>query len=168
MTSLTKFFTKFSTTISKWTGRPLVFVTCCFLVIAWALSGPMFGFSDTWQLVINTSTTIITFLMVFLIQNTQNRDNNAIHAKLDELIRVSEGHNGFIGIENLTDEELEDILAACDKNSVKLRLDAIKDQGHPSKAAVKAREPLSKPKAASTSESKVKSKPAASSTRKAA
>ena len=71
---------------------------------------------------INTSTTIITFLMVFLIQNTQNRDNNALHAKLDELIRVSEGENGFIGIENLTDEELEAILAECDKNATELRL----------------------------------------------
>jgi low affinity Fe/Cu permease len=128
MSGFTKFFTRFATAVSKWTGRPLVFVSCGVLVILWGLSGPIFGFSDTWQLVINTSTTIITFLMVFLIQNTQNRDNNALHAKLDELIRVSTGHNGFIGIENLPDEELEAILAECDKNSPKLRLEALQEE----------------------------------------
>ncbi|WP_421932155.1 low affinity iron permease family protein [Phenylobacterium sp.] len=128
MSGFTAFFTKFSTAVSKWTGRPIVFATCCVLVVLWGLSGPMFGFSDTWQLVINTSTTIITFLMVFLIQNTQNRDSNALHAKLDELIRVSEGENGFIGIENLTDKELEAILAECDKNATELRL-VTKKQG---------------------------------------
>jgi low affinity Fe/Cu permease len=79
------------------------------LVIVWALTGPLFGFSDTWQLVINTSTTIVTFLMVFLIQNAQNRDSAAIQVKLDELIRVSKANNAFMGLEHLTDEELEDI-----------------------------------------------------------
>jgi low affinity Fe/Cu permease len=121
MKRVTMAFTKFASAISRWTGRPLVFFTCVLLVIAWAVSGPLFKFSDTWQLVINTSTTIITFLMVFLIQNTQNRDSNAIHAKLDELIRVSEGQNGFIGIENLPDDELEAILAECDKHHTALR-----------------------------------------------
>ena len=78
-------------------------------MIVWAVSGPIFGFSDTWQLIINTGTTIITFLMVFLIQNTQNRDGAALQAKLDELIRASAAHNTFIGIEHLTEEELEEI-----------------------------------------------------------
>jgi low affinity Fe/Cu permease len=127
MTRISKTFTRFSTAVARWTGRPMVFITCCALVILWAVSGPLFGFSDTWQLVINTSTTIITFLMVFLIQNTQNRDSNALHAKLDELIRISEAHNSFIGIENLSDEELEEILAECDKNSTRLRDEARKE-----------------------------------------
>lgn len=81
---------------------------CCIVVIAWAVSGPFFGFSDTWQLVINTGTTIVTFLMVFLIQNTQNRDGAAIQAKLDELIRASASQNAFIGIEHLTQAEVEE------------------------------------------------------------
>ena len=121
MSSFAQAFTRFATATARWTGRPLVFVACCGLVILWAVSGPLFGFSDTWQLVINTSTTIITFLMVFLIQNTQNRDNNALHAKLDELIRVTEAHNSFIGIENLADEQLEAILAELDEQSTELR-----------------------------------------------
>ncbi len=122
--TISKTFTRFSTAVARWTGRPMVFITCCALVVLWALSGPLFGFSDTWQLVINTSTTIVTFLMVFLIQNTQNRDSNALHAKLDELIRISEAKNSFIGIENLSDEELEAILAECDKNATRLRDEA--------------------------------------------
>jgi low affinity Fe/Cu permease len=127
MSKFKQAFTRFSTTISRWTGRPMVFVGCCAFVVLWAASGPVFGFSDTWQLVINTSTTIITFLMVFLIQNTQNRDNNAIQAKLDELIRVGRAQNSFIGIENLSDEELEAILKEADKHSTRLRDEARKD-----------------------------------------
>ena len=82
------------------------------MIAAWAVTGPLFGFSDTWQLVINTSTSIITFLMVFVIQNTQNRDGAAIQAKLDELIRVSAARNTLIGIETLTEDEIEAIKLA--------------------------------------------------------
>ena len=105
-----KLFTRFATAIAHAAGRPIAFIACCTIVIGWALTGPIFGFSDTWQLIINTGTTIVTFLMVFLIQNTQNRDGAAIQAKLDELIRASEAHNTFVGIEHLTDSELKEIL----------------------------------------------------------
>jgi len=116
----TRTFTKFAGAVSKWTGRPMVFIGCCALVILWACAGPIFKFSDTWQLVINTTTTIITFLMVFLIQNTQNRDNAAIQAKLDEIIRASDSDNKFIGIEHLTDEELDEILEEVEQNAERL------------------------------------------------
>lgn len=88
-------------------GRPWAFMAAGLVVLAWAVSGPLFGFSDTWQLVINTATTIITFLMVFLIQNAQNRDTQALHLKLDELIRVTEGaHNRLIALEQQGEEEM--------------------------------------------------------------
>ena len=104
-------FTRFANATARCAGNPLTFIACLLLVALWAASGPLFGFSDTWQLVINTSTTIITFLMVFLIQNTQNRDSSAIQAKLDELIRAGvDASNKFIGIEHLTDTELKVIL----------------------------------------------------------
>lgn len=117
---MSRAFTRFANAVAKWTGRPLAFILCLALVLAWALSGPLFAFSDTWQLVINTTTTIVTFLMVFLIQNTQNRDNAAIQAKLDEIIRSSDSDNKFIGIEHLTDEELDAILKEVEKNAEKL------------------------------------------------
>ncbi len=90
---------------------------CCALVVVWAASGPIFGFSDTWQLVINTGTTVVTFLMVFVIQNTQNREGAALQAKLDELIRASAAQNAFIGIEHLTEEELDEIRKECEERA---------------------------------------------------
>jgi low affinity Fe/Cu permease len=120
MKKLSELFAKFANATSKVTGKPLTFMTCLLLVAVWAVSGPAFGFSDTWQLVINTSTTIITFLMVFLIQNTQNRDNAAIQAKLDELIRAGDSDNKYIGCEHLSDEELEELLDEVERNATKL------------------------------------------------
>jgi len=113
-----KYFTRISNRVAHLTGLPITFGCCCLIVVLWAVSGPVFGFSDTWQLIINTGTTIVTFLMVFLIQNTQNRDGAAMQAKLDELIRVSEGQNHFIGIEHLTESEVEEIRLTCE-NAVK-------------------------------------------------
>jgi len=101
-------FEKAANAISKAMGRPLTFLLCCLLVIVWAASGPVFNFSDTWQLVINTGTTIITFLMVFIIQNTQNRDTRALQIKLSELILALEtANNRIAAIEQASPEELE-------------------------------------------------------------
>ena len=108
---MSKAFTKFATFIARTTGRPSTFILCVIIIVVWAVSGPIFHYSDTWQLVINTGTTIVTFLQVFLIQNTQNRDGAAIQAKLDELIRVSAAQNRYMGVEDLTEEELESIRA---------------------------------------------------------
>ena len=110
-----KLFTRVANKVAYAAGLPLTFLGCCIIVLVWAVTGPVFDFSDTWQLVINTGTTIITFLMVFLIQNTQNRDGAAMQAKLDELIRVSKAHNHFIGIEHLTETEVEDIRRKCEE-----------------------------------------------------
>jgi low affinity Fe/Cu permease len=119
--AMRKAFTRFANKVSEWAGSPYAFIICVFFVAGWALSGPLFGFSDTWQLAINTSTTIITFLMVFLIQNTQNRDNGALHAKLDELIRAMvDADNEYIGIEHLTDMELKAILRKVEQNARRL------------------------------------------------
>ena len=111
-----KTFTEIAGSVSRWSGKPITFIVCVALVVVWAATGPAFHYSDTWQLVINTSTTIVTFLMVFLIQNTQNRDGAAIQAKLDELIRASKAKNEFIGIEHLTDIELTAILEDCERH----------------------------------------------------
>jgi low affinity Fe/Cu permease len=99
---------------SQAAGRPLTFMIAAGVVLVWAVTGPMFQYSDTWQLIINTGTTIVTFLMVFLIQNSQNRDSAAIQVKLNELIRVSAAQNSFVGIEHLTGEELEEIRTKCE------------------------------------------------------
>jgi low affinity Fe/Cu permease len=107
-------FSTFAGATARAAGRPYVFMGCVVIVLFWAACGPLARYSDTWQLIINTSTTIITFLMVFLIQNTQNRDNAAIQAKLDELIRCGDAENRFIGIEHLSDGELESILAGVE------------------------------------------------------
>jgi len=112
--SFSERFTRFSAGVARASGRPATFLLSVGLILAWAVSGPVFHFSDAWQLVINTGTTIVTFLMVFLIQNTQNRDGAAIQAKLDELIRASAAQNVYIGIEHLTDEELDDLRAKCE------------------------------------------------------
>jgi low affinity Fe/Cu permease len=103
-------FHRLAKTVSRSTGHPAAFALAIAIVVAWLFSGPAFGFSDTWQLVINTGTTIVTFLMVFLIQNTQNRDGEAVQLKLDELIRAVQGaHNAVLDIEELTEQELDSL-----------------------------------------------------------
>lgn len=110
------FFTRFAKWTSRAAGRPGAFIGAVCALVIWALSGPVFGFSDTWQLVINTGTTIVTFLMVFLIQNTQNRDSEALHVKLDELIRANKGaHNALLDLEELEEDELDKIRADYEK-----------------------------------------------------
>jgi low affinity Fe/Cu permease len=114
---LSKTFTDVATHVAHASGRPFTFVAAILIILVWAITGPMFGYSDTWQLIINTGTTIVTFLMVFLIQNTQNRDGAAIQVKLDELIRTSAAQNLYIGIERLTEEELEEIRKRCEERA---------------------------------------------------
>ncbi|HEV7601836.1 MAG TPA: low affinity iron permease family protein [Bradyrhizobium sp.] len=112
-----KLFGDIANRTSQAAGRATTFLVAVGVVLVWATTGPLFQFSDTWQLVINTGTTIVTFLMVFLIQNSQNRDGAAIQVKLDELIRVSTAHNSFVGIEHLTDDELEEIRTKCERRA---------------------------------------------------
>jgi low affinity Fe/Cu permease len=104
---MTKAFAQFATWVSVASGHPIVFGVAILTVVVWLLTGPFFSYSDTWQLVMNTWTDVATFLMVFLIQNSQNRDNSAIQTKLDELIRTSAARNSLVGIEKLTPEEIE-------------------------------------------------------------
>ena len=111
-------FGRIASWVATLSGHYQAFLIALCIVVVWAVSGPFFGFSDTWQLVINTGTTIVTFLMVFLIQNAQNRDAAAIQAKLDELIRASgDARNEFIGIEHLTDAQIEEIRAALEEEA---------------------------------------------------
>ena len=112
-----KFFSDIANRTSQAAGRALTFMIAAGIVFLWAVTGPIFDYSDTWQLVINTGTTIVTFLMVFLIQNSQNRDSAAIQVKLDELIRVSAAQNSFVGIEHLTDDELDEIRTRCERRA---------------------------------------------------
>lgn len=109
---LSRLFSKFASAISELSGRPVTFALAVGLVLVWAISGPFFNYSETWQLVINTSTTIITFLMVFVLQNSQNRDGKALQAKIDELILTSEAQNKFVGIEKLDEEEIREVSEA--------------------------------------------------------
>lgn len=117
-------FTRFAKWTSRTMGHPVAFIGAMLIIVVWAVTGPLFGFSDTWQLVINTSTTIVTFLMVFLIQNTQNRDSEAMQLKLDELIRAVNGaHNGLLDLEELTEKDLERIKARYETLARKSRED---------------------------------------------
>ena len=110
MTANKLWFVHFAQAVSHITGRPLAFIVAVAIILTWGISGPIFGFSDTWQLVINTGTTIVTFLMVFVIQNTQNRDTASLHIKIDELIRVTvKARNVLLDLEQLDDKELEQL-----------------------------------------------------------
>ena len=129
------FFGRLAKSISRAAGHPVAFGIALLIVVVWAFTGPIFGFSDTWQLVINTGTTIATFLMVFLIQNTQNRDTAALQLKLDELVRVTKGaHLALLDLEELTEKELEDVRDNYEKLARQARADLKKgkaDTGSP-------------------------------------
>jgi len=132
------FFNRFAKWTSRVSGKPIVFALAIGTVVIWAATGPIFGFSDSWQLVINTGTTIVTFLMVFLLQNTQYRDSEAIQIKLDELIRAMEGaHNILLELEELDEKDLNRIRAEYQKLAEKARKDLKKGKGDTGVPAVK-------------------------------
>ena len=112
--ALNNHFARMAQMVASWAGHPAMFLFAIAVVIIWGASGPYFNYSDTWQLVINTGTTIVTFLMVFLIQNAQNRDSAAIQVKLDEIVRSGAAENYFVGIEHLTEQEIEELRAKCE------------------------------------------------------
>ncbi len=115
-TGSSSWFPSFARSMANASGKPATFLIAVLVIIVWAVTGPIFGYSDTWQLVINTGTTIVTFLMVFIIQNTQNRDTQALQLKLDELIRVTKGaHNLMLDLEQLDDEHLERLRQVYEK-----------------------------------------------------
>jgi low affinity Fe/Cu permease len=123
-TKSSSWFTDFAKATARAAGRPAAFVIAVAAILAWAVTGPLFGFSDTWQLAINTSTTIVTFLMVFLIQNTQNRDSEALQIKIDELIRATEGaHNALLDLEEIEGHEFDKIRVTYAKLAKKARAD---------------------------------------------
>ncbi len=141
-------FDRFAKWTSRTAGHPEALAIAILVIVAWGLTGPVFRYSDTWQLVINTATTIITFLMVFLIQNTQNRDSEAVHLKLAELIRAVEGaHNALLDIEELTEKELEEIKTQYEELARRAREDlrrGRRDTGRPEvrpDAKAQARDP---------------------------
>ena len=128
-------FARFSRWTAHATGHPIAFMAAALVIVAWIVTGPLFGFSDTWQLVINTGTTIVTFLMVFLIQNTQNRDSAAVQLKLDELIRAAAGaHNALLDLEELTESDLERLRSRYEELARLSRQDlerGVRDTGSP-------------------------------------
>jgi low affinity Fe/Cu permease len=138
MPSQSSRFARFAKATSRATGRPSAFLIALGIVAVWGITGPVFHYSDTWQLVINTGTTIVTFLMVFMIQNTQNRDAEAVQVKLDELIRATEGaHNGLLDLEELEEMELDRIRVNYARLAQEARADLRKgvvDTGRPSVA----------------------------------
>jgi low affinity Fe/Cu permease len=141
LTTKNSWFACFAKKAARSMGHPAAFATAVLIVIVWACTGPLFDYSDTWQLVINTGTTIVTFLMVFLIQNTQNRDSDAIQVKLDELIRATEGaHTALLDLEELDSKQLEKIREDYEKLAEKARQDLSKgrkDTGVPKAPASK-------------------------------
>jgi low affinity Fe/Cu permease len=136
---LTQQFSLFAHATSQWSGNPLAFLLAVVVVLAWLVTGPFFHYSDTWQLVINTGTTIVTFLMVFLIQNTQNRDTLAIQLKLSELVLAMKGaENKFAAVEDLSDEELEKLHKDC-RAQAAMTLQQLEDRKRPRSTTHKSR-----------------------------
>jgi low affinity Fe/Cu permease len=140
---VTKLFERFAHKVSHLSGKPMTFGLACMLILAWAVTGPLFGFSQTWQLVINTGTTIITFLMVFILQNSQNRDGLAIQAKLDELILVSsKAENRFIAVEQMSEVEIKHLRDIIAERVVRAELERTHPHPHHEVGAEKEHKPV--------------------------